>query len=169
MKRNTKLQNYPALITDLASLIEQGRKAAVRYVNTALVSTYWLIGRRIVEYEQKVKARAEYGEALVRRLSDDLTKQFGKGWGEPHLRAVRQFYLIYGDIEKRYTLCSESGKPAETDIRHTPCSELPGKIQKKMHTLCAELTPISQTVSGIFEPLMREFPLSWSSLFAHTT
>ncbi len=119
MKKVTKTHNYSTLITDLATLIEQGRKAAVRYVNTALVATYWLMGRRIVEYEQKGKERAEYGEALLRRLSDDLTKQFGKGWGEPHLRAVRQFYLIYGDIEKRYTLCSESGKPVETNIRHT--------------------------------------------------
>ena len=37
-----KTQNYSTLITDLASLIEQGRKTAVRYVNTALVASYWL-------------------------------------------------------------------------------------------------------------------------------
>jgi len=45
------------LITDLASLIEQGCKTAVRYVNTALVATYWVMGRRIMEYEQKGKER----------------------------------------------------------------------------------------------------------------
>jgi hypothetical protein len=106
MKRIIKTHNYSDLITDLTSLIEQGRKAAVRYVNTALVATYWLIGRRIVMFEQKGKERAEYGEALLKHISDDLMKQFGKGWGEPHLRAVRQFYLIYRDVEKRYTLCS---------------------------------------------------------------
>lgn len=104
MKRNTKIQNYPTLITDLASLIEQGRRVAVRYVNTTLVSTYWLIGRRIVEFEQKGKERAEYGEALLNRLSGDLTKQFGKGWGEPYLRVIRQFYLIMG-ILKNATRC----------------------------------------------------------------
>lgn len=69
---------YSILITDLASLIEQGRKAAVRYVNTALVATYWFIGRRIVEYEQKGKERAEYGEALLKKISIDLTPRFGK-------------------------------------------------------------------------------------------
>jgi predicted nuclease of restriction endonuclease-like (RecB) superfamily len=146
MKKVTKTHNYSTLITDLATLIEQGRKAAVRYVNTALVATYWLMGRRIVEYEQKGKERAEYGEALLRRLSDDLTKQFGKGWGEPHLRAVRQFYLIYGDIEKRYTLCSESGKPVETNIRHTSCSKL---VNAKFQTLSGEL-------------FSKVFLLSWS-------
>ena len=139
------------LVTDLASLIDQGRRTAVRYVNTVLVATYWLVGRRVVEYEQKGKERAEYGEALLKRLSGDLTKQFGKGWGEPHLRAIRQFYLIYGDIEKRYTLCSESGKPDETNIRHTPCIELsPSQIlPSKLQTLSVEF----------FNTL---FPLSWS-------
>src|SRR3990172_9328363 len=115
MKEIITLQEYSHLITDLASLIEQGRKAVVRYVNTALVATYWLVGRRVVEYEQKGKERAEYGEELLKRLSGDLTKQFGKGWGEAHLRAVRQFYLIYGDIEKRYTLCSETEGARESD------------------------------------------------------
>ncbi len=47
-----KEQKYSNLITDIASLIEQGRKTAVRYVNTTLVVTYWLVGRRIVEYEK---------------------------------------------------------------------------------------------------------------------
>lgn len=65
MKRISKIQNYSILITDLASLIEQGRKTAARYVNTALVATYWLMGRRIVEYEQKGKESAEYGEMLL--------------------------------------------------------------------------------------------------------
>ena len=57
MKKDIKTQNYSTLITELASLIEQGRKTAVRYVNTALVATYWLVGRRIMEYEQKGKER----------------------------------------------------------------------------------------------------------------
>jgi len=59
------IANYSKLITDIASLIEQGRKTTVRYVNTVLVATYWLIGRRIVEYEQKGKERAEYGKELL--------------------------------------------------------------------------------------------------------
>ena len=67
MKQLSIKHTYSSLLTELASLIEQGRKAAVRYVNTALVATYWLIGRRIVEYEQKGKERAEYGEALLKR------------------------------------------------------------------------------------------------------
>jgi predicted nuclease of restriction endonuclease-like (RecB) superfamily len=145
VKRNTKIQNYPTLITDLASLIAQGRKTAVRYVNTALVTTYWLIGRRIVEYEQKGKARAEYGKTLLKNISADLTPRFGKGFTERNLEHMRQFYLTY------------------SEILHTLCAKSPENISlKKSHTVCAELYPISQTASGISEPLMREFPLSWS-------
>ena len=78
MKKNIEIENYSSLFTDLASLIEQGRKAAVRYVNIALVATYWLMGRRIVEYEQKGKERAAYGEELLERISKDLSSRFGK-------------------------------------------------------------------------------------------
>jgi len=111
MSKAIKKVTYSTLITDLASLIEQGRKAAVRYVNTALVTTYWLIGRRIVEYEQKGKERAEYGEAVLKKISEDLTRKFGKGFSFPQLKNIRQFYLTYP--EKGYTLSSQS------EISHT--------------------------------------------------
>ena len=139
MKSSAKIQNYSTLITDLASLIEQGRTAAVRYVNTALVTTYWLMGRRIVEYEQKGKERAEYGEALLKKISADLTPQFGKGFTERNLGHMRQFYISY------------------QKILNTPCAELEEKPQEKAHTVCAELAPIS-----ISETLSRKFSLSWS-------
>lgn len=151
MTKLAKQRGYSELIADLASLIEQGRKAAVRYVNTTLVATYWLMGRRIVEYEQKGKERAEYGEALLSRISNDLIEKFGKGWGEPHLRAVRQFYLIYRDIKKRYTLCSKSENGNKDSIRHTTCSEL-----IPFESSATKLnTPSLESFSAIF-------PLSWS-------
>jgi len=67
----------------------------VRYVNTALVATYWLMGRRIVEYEQKGKERAEYGEELLQKLSQDLKRRFGRGFSPDNLEAMRRFYLSY--------------------------------------------------------------------------
>ncbi|MGC8744415.1 MAG: PDDEXK nuclease domain-containing protein [Verrucomicrobiia bacterium] len=139
----TKLQtrpNYSVLIIDLASLIEQGRKVAVRYVNTALVATYWLLGRRIVEYEQKGKERADYGEALLERISKDLSPRFGNGFSLRNLRNMRSFYLLF---PIRQTLSAES---LSDEKEQTPSAEL----------------SILQTVSGISEKLMRKFPLSWS-------
>lgn len=124
------------LITDLASLIEQGRKTAVQYVNTALAVTYWLMGRRIVEFEQKGKQRAKYGEATSRRISEDLTKKFGKGFSLPQLKNIRKFYLTY--TEKSYTASSQL------------------KQKTKSQTLS------SQSVVIIPNTLSAQFPLSWS-------
>ena len=42
-------QDYSNLISDIAVLIEQGRKTAVRFINSVLIPTYWLIGRKIIE------------------------------------------------------------------------------------------------------------------------
>lgn len=95
MKKIAKMQSYSHLLSELASLIEQGRNAAVRYVNTALVATYWLIGRRIAEYEQKGKGRADYGEALLERISKDLSSRFGKGFSLRNLRNMRSFYVLF--------------------------------------------------------------------------
>ena len=95
MKNISISQAYSNLITDLSSLIEQGRRVAVRYVNTALVATYWLMGRQIVEFEQKGKQRAEYGEELLQKLSADLCKKFGRGFSPDNLEAMRRFYLVY--------------------------------------------------------------------------
>lgn len=41
----------------------------VREINKVQVLAYWEIGREIVEFEQKGKIRAEYGEELIKRLS----------------------------------------------------------------------------------------------------
>ena len=104
MKKITKTQNYSDLINDLTSLLEQGRKAAVRYVNAALVATHWLMGRRIVEYEQRGEERAEYGERWLRKISADLTTRFGKGFAERNLEHMRLFYLTYREISN--TVCA---------------------------------------------------------------
>ena len=48
------------LYTDVCSIIEQGRERAYSAVSQQMIETYWNIGRRIVEEEQKGEARAEY-------------------------------------------------------------------------------------------------------------
>jgi len=156
VKKNPKTQNYSSLITDLASLIEQGRKTAVRYVNTALVATYWLMGRRIVEYEQKGKERAEYGEELLERISKDLSSRFGKGFSLRNLRNMRSFYLLF-PIQQ--TLSAESSKDK---IVQTLSAELiamfqtPSEISQKGRTLSI------QSEIAISHTLSAKFPLSWS-------
>ena len=60
-----------------------------------MTATYWLVGQRIIEQEQSGKARAGYGEALLERLSGDLTERFGRGFSVDRLETMRLFYLTY--------------------------------------------------------------------------
>jgi predicted nuclease of restriction endonuclease-like (RecB) superfamily len=86
---------YGSLFKDMVALLEASRRAAARSVNAIMTATYWEIGRRIVEQEQKGKRRAKYGEALLRQLAKDLTGRFGRGFSRQNLQQMRQFYLVY--------------------------------------------------------------------------
>lgn len=64
----------------IVELLNVARQAAARNVNALMTASYWEIGRRIVQAEQKGKRRAAYGEQLIELLSVDLTQQFGRGF-----------------------------------------------------------------------------------------
>ena len=83
------------LFDNIAHLIEQARQRVRTAVNTAMVYTYYEIGRHIVEHEQKGEHRAEYGKAVLKALSARLTERFGDGWSYAQLKNIRQFYLLY--------------------------------------------------------------------------
>lgn len=94
----------PTLVDDIRHLILSGRTQVVTAVNVAMVSTYWAIGQRIVEEEQKGQARAEYGAYLLQELSQVLTQEFGKGFHVRNLQMIRKFYLTFPIAN---TLCSQ--------------------------------------------------------------
>ena len=101
---------YSSLVGDLTKLLEEARHIAARLVNAVMTATYWEIGRPIVEYEQGGEKRAEYGEALLKRLAKDLVEQFGRGFGLSNLKQMRKFYLIYRARGKSQTLSGLSGE-----------------------------------------------------------
>jgi predicted nuclease of restriction endonuclease-like (RecB) superfamily len=84
-----------ALVADVVALIEAGRAAAARSVNVAMSATYWLVGRVIVEREQRGSRRAEYGGALLERLAIALTNRYGRGFSRRNLEQMRAFYLAW--------------------------------------------------------------------------
>jgi len=87
------LTGYDDLFADVAEFIEEARRSAARSVNALMTATYWLVGRRIVEQEQGGKTRADYGEAVLKQLSADLTNRFGRGFSERNLEQMRAFHL----------------------------------------------------------------------------
>jgi hypothetical protein len=77
--------NYNNIRAEIVELLKAARSTAARNVNSIMTATYWEIGRRIVEQELKGEARANYGEQLLELLAKDLTKQFGRGFGDINL------------------------------------------------------------------------------------
>ena len=70
------------------------RQKAYTAVNFAMVEAYWSVEKMIVE-AQRGNERAEYGNYLVKYLSDNLTNEFGKGFTVTNLKYMRQFYLLF--------------------------------------------------------------------------
>ena len=92
------LQNK-AIFLQVAELLQNARQQVLRTVNSTMTLTYFEIGRIIVEEEQNGKDRAEYGKKLLKSLSQQLTKEFGKGFSIRNLEFIRKFYLTYSNSE----------------------------------------------------------------------
>lgn len=85
--------------TNAINIVEQGKGYALASVNQAILSTYWHLGRHIVEEEQNGQHRATYGTELIKSLADVLVVRYGNSYNEKNLRRFRQFYLYFNDLE----------------------------------------------------------------------
>lgn len=94
------------IVCDIRSILEEARRVSLHAVNSTMVFSYWLIGKRIILEEQQGQDRAAYGEKILKKLSVELTSEFGEGFSYANLKNMRQFYKTYPD-EKGYTLCSQ--------------------------------------------------------------
>lgn len=94
----------------VADLLSAARSLAKRQLDSVIVTTYYEIGRMIVEREQQGQKRAKYGTKLIQGLSEYLTEQYGRGFSVINLKSMRKFYEIYmPSIQKSPTAKSESG------------------------------------------------------------
>ena len=85
----------PALYGRVAEILETARASIARTVNTTQVVANWLIGREIVEEEQRGRRRAGYGQQVVLQLAEQLTADYGRGWSAQNLFYMKQFYATY--------------------------------------------------------------------------
>lgn len=85
----------PQLIADIRTLLAASRQQLQTAVNSAMVLTYWQVGRLIVEDEQAGAARAEYGTQQIELLADALASEFGSGFDARNLRNMRRFFITY--------------------------------------------------------------------------
>ncbi len=143
------------LLSSITGLLAEARREAVQKINTILVETYWHVGEYIVNYEQKGKLKAKYGEELLEKLSRDLTKNFGKGFSLRNLRDMRNFFRAWPHL-----LASVNRK----QIRQTVSAEFKTSHKPIRQTSSAESqNAISQTLSAKFKiPRNLLQTLSWS-------
>lgn len=143
-------RDYGRLVSAISALLEQARRTVVRSVNAVLTATYWQIGRRIVEHEQGGRWRADYGEALLARLSNDLTARYGRGFSARNLRQMRAFYVGW---EIRQT-------PSAKCEARVICPANPGSLERRKRR-----TPSAESHSLRVSPAPATggvFPLPWS-------
>lgn len=103
----TLINRTDTLLEDIQTILTLARQKAATAVNFAMVEAYWLLGKRIVEEEQKGKSRAQYGDKMISTLSKALVAEFGKGFSVANLKNFRQFYLTFPENGKSYALRSE--------------------------------------------------------------
>jgi predicted nuclease of restriction endonuclease-like (RecB) superfamily len=137
---------YGGLVGGIAELLEAARRTAARTVNALMTATYWEIGRRIVEFEQRGAIRAGYGEQILSKLSHDLTARFGRGFGVDNLELFRAFHLTYPiDISGQRV-----GGNSESPIRKLGIGETPQSISE------------SSSRKFVLDQIATTFPLSWT-------
>src|SRR5712691_3703037 len=91
----TNDQAFNALLEQVRSLVQSARETAATAINSLQVITSFEIGRVIVEHEQQGAKRAQYGQLVLKTLSDRLTAEFGRGFSKSNLEYMRRFFLEY--------------------------------------------------------------------------
>ncbi len=139
--------DYGVVLGDVAGIVEAARRSALRTVNVAMTAAYWLIGRRIVGFEQAGSTRADYGAKLLKHLAKDLTARFGRGFSERNLEQMRLFYLGWPISQTLSAKFSDESRDPEI---HGICQTPSGKSQ----------TPSAES---FLETASKRFPLPWSA------
>ena len=94
------------IVQDVRAILHEARQLTARAINSTMVTAYWLIGKRIVVEDQQGQERAAYGEQILKKLSQELTSEFGNGFSYANLKNMRKFYKTYPN-QKGYTLCTQ--------------------------------------------------------------
>ena len=58
----------------------------------------WLLGYRIAQEELKGEERSEYGKGIIKKLADELTASYGRGFDFGSLYKYCRFYKLYPEI-----------------------------------------------------------------------
>jgi predicted nuclease of restriction endonuclease-like (RecB) superfamily len=157
-----KIAGYAHLREGIVQVLDAARHGSVRTVNAIMTAAYWETGRRIVEFEQKGRMRAEYGDVLLQRLAADLTEKFGRGFGPVNLSYMRRFYQAWPAAKILQTVSEKFGPSAGGEIFQTLSEKSgPATSQTLSCKLPAMIRPTRSRISSL-PALAVALPLPWS-------
>lgn len=81
----------------ISELIDRARNQLAKITNVSMLNAYFQIGGLIIEELQQGGKRAEYGTALLKDVSKELTQKYGKGFSVQNLERMRNFYIMYSN------------------------------------------------------------------------
>lgn len=83
-----------SIFDNIKDLIINSRNNIYNTINTEMLHLYWNIGRIIMKIQQG-NERADCGDAVVNKLSQRLTNEFGRGFSKKNLERMRNFYICF--------------------------------------------------------------------------
>jgi predicted nuclease of restriction endonuclease-like (RecB) superfamily len=146
-------------LTRIRDILAQGRRQAMQAVNTAMVQTYWQVGREIVEEEQRGADRAEYGARLIESLARQLTYEFGKGFDRSNLWNMRAVYLAFPILDAlrreltwtHYRLLARVQNPQARAFYEAECANAnwsTRELERQISSLLYERLALSRDEAG---------------------
>jgi predicted nuclease of restriction endonuclease-like (RecB) superfamily len=99
MEQRVTMDIDTSFIIEIKTLLASAKNRVYQNINSVMTQTYFEIGKKIVQEEQKGEKRAKYGKYILKNLSKELTKEFGRGYSIDNLENMRKFYLAYSKSE----------------------------------------------------------------------
>ena len=89
---------------DVHAILDEAKSKTYETANNIMTYAYWNVGKRIIEQEQKGNRKAKYGSYLIKRLSQELSDEYGTGFLVANISNCRQLYLTFPKESYGYSL-----------------------------------------------------------------
>src|SRR5208337_549832 len=134
---------YDEVLAGISELLSRARHSTAQAINSILTASYWEVGRRIIELEQRGHVRAAYGEGLWKRLAADLTARHGRGFSKSNIALMRAF-----SSNGKFSRHRRENSSPRPRVRRSPSSLAVRRT--KAPTPSSYLSPRSHTSPGPF-------------------
>jgi len=87
--------DYSAFIKQIKSKIQSSQIKAAISVNQEMLKLYWFIGTEIIKKQET----ANWGDGLLRQISDDLKAEFPemKGFSHRNIKYIKQWFVFWNN------------------------------------------------------------------------